>query len=185
MIIIFCSRLIVDFYSKKELRTNEKKKNKKIADIDSLTNALSRSYFERWKKIFNTNDEGDGWFTLIMIDVDNLKQINDVHGHLLGDDILRKVGKKIAQSLRANDLFVRFGGDEFILILEDCPRDIAEKNIKTYYYSINAQTVTIAKLKQLDALNSIIVDRVISTAIIAAATIPTGCLYRWQSKSFG
>lgn len=121
---------ITIYYSKKELvKTNEKKEEyKKIADFDSLTSALSRSYFDRWKKTFSTNDEGNGWFaSLIMIDIDNLKIINDTHGHLLGDDVLKEVGQKITSSLRSNDLFIRFGGDEFILILEDCPKDIAEK----------------------------------------------------------
>lgn len=110
-----------------------------IADYDSLTYALSRSYFERWRKEFHQKAKEEGWFaSLIMIDVDNLKQINDVYGHVLGDDVLREVGSRIQNSLRANDLFFRFGGDEFVLILEDCPIEIAEKILNRIISEVKA-----------------------------------------------
>lgn len=101
-----------------------------IADYDSLTMALSRSYFERWRKEYYIKPKDEGWFaSIVMIDVDNLKQINDEYGHVLGDDVLREVGQRIQSSLRSNDMFFRYGGDEFILILEDCNIDIADKII--------------------------------------------------------
>lgn len=98
-----------------------------IADIDSLTGAYSRSYFDRYANAFDSRYEV-GWLaSLIMIDFDNLKAINDTYGHLAGDTVLQNISKLIKESLRANDLFFRFGGDEFVLILEDCELELAEK----------------------------------------------------------
>ncbi|MDG0889254.1 GGDEF domain-containing protein [Paracholeplasma manati] len=101
-----------------------------IADIDSLTGAYSRSFFDRYAAAFEQR-YADGWVaSLIMIDFDNLKAINDTYGHLAGDTVLQNISKLIQESLRANDLFFRFGGDEFVVILEDCERELAEKIAK-------------------------------------------------------
>ena len=62
-----------------------------------------------------------------MIDFDDLKTINDTHGHLAGDTVLKTVVQMVNESLRANDLCFRFGGDEFIIILEDCDLELAHK----------------------------------------------------------
>ena len=98
-----------------------------IADIDSLTSAFSRSYFDRYVHSF-PNRYGHDWIaSLVMIDFDNLKSINDTYGHLAGDTVLQNISRLIRESLRSNDLFFRFGGDEFILILEDCDIELAEK----------------------------------------------------------
>jgi diguanylate cyclase (GGDEF)-like protein len=101
-----------------------------IADMDSLTGAYSRSYFDRYASEFETRYD-EGWIaSLIMIDFDNLKAINDTYGHLAGDTVLQNISKLIKESLRANDLFFRFGGDEFVIILEDCDIELAEKIAK-------------------------------------------------------
>ena len=55
--------------------------------------------------------------TLLLIDADGFKRINDTHGHLCGDAVLREVAKVIAGSLRHVDLLARFGGEEFIVFL--------------------------------------------------------------------
>ena len=64
---------------------------------------------------------------LFFIDLDDLKTINHTHGHLAGDTVLKTVVQVVNESLRANDLCFRFGGDEFIIILEDCDLELAHK----------------------------------------------------------
>jgi diguanylate cyclase (GGDEF)-like protein len=56
-------------------------------------------------------------FSLLFIDLDNFKQVNDVYGHLTGSSILRQVGEQIKGALRDVDVVIRYGGDEFVVVL--------------------------------------------------------------------
>ncbi len=98
---------------------------------DGLTNLLPRRIFERQLELeiqkYKENSKADP-FTLIMIDVDYLKQINDRYGHAAGDELLREVGRAIAFCLRkhssankrSEDDAARLGGDEFAVLLRNC-----------------------------------------------------------------
>jgi len=68
-------------------------------------------------------------FTLIVIDIDNLKSINDNRGHLTGDKAIRIVGQSIRESIRKRDLGVRYGGDEFFIVLANTKKTVADKVI--------------------------------------------------------
>ncbi len=56
-------------------------------------------------------------FSVLFIDIDNFKQVNDIHGHLVGSSILRQVGAQIRSALRDVDVVIRYGGDEFVVVL--------------------------------------------------------------------
>ena len=62
---------------------------------------------------------------MALIDVDNFKQINDQHGHLVGDSVLRLLSERLAASLRQDDMAGRYGGDEFCVILPNTPPVLA------------------------------------------------------------
>jgi len=64
-------------------------------------------------------------FTLMMMDIDHFKGVNDTHGHQTGDEALKMVAEVVRRHLRASDFFARFGGEEFILALPDTPMDAA------------------------------------------------------------
>ncbi|MGN9166269.1 diguanylate cyclase [Tissierellaceae bacterium HCP3S3_D8] len=97
-----------------------------ISTMDKLTGTLTRKYFDIQLdlSIDRCNKEG-GRFSLLMLDVDNFKDINDNYGHLKGDRVLMEVGKVIKDSVRATDLVGRYGGEEFILILFNVEMDDA------------------------------------------------------------
>ncbi len=56
---------------------------------------------------------------VLFIDIDHFKQVNETHGHAGGDEILREVGRRLSRRLRASDMAARFGGDEFVVLLEE------------------------------------------------------------------
>lgn len=66
-------------------------------------------------------------YAVLMIDIDNLKEINDNFGHLMGDRAIKIVASSILQTLNANQIGIRYGGDEFIVILPDSKRNFANQ----------------------------------------------------------
>ncbi|HTX91762.1 MAG TPA: GGDEF domain-containing protein [Anaerolineales bacterium] len=85
---------------------------------DPLTGALSRQVFDsRLQEEIKRAQLYRYSFLLAFLDLDNFKQINDTHGHARGDDVLVTFTQRIQSELRTTDLFFRYGGDEFILIL--------------------------------------------------------------------
>jgi diguanylate cyclase len=86
--------------------------------IDGLTQLANRAYFdEKLSEMLSILKRYNETFSLMMIDLDNFKDINDSYGHPAGDRILKGVAFKIKESLRSSDFVARFGGDEFALIL--------------------------------------------------------------------
>lgn len=87
---------------------------------DPLTGLLNRRFVEEWieREVARTNHSGRS-FGVIMADVDHFKQINDVHGHDAGDQLLKAIADAIRSSLRAGDLPCRYGGEEFLVLLAD------------------------------------------------------------------
>lgn len=82
--------------------------------IDSLTQINNLRYFKDMiDKIISTEAQ----IYLAMIDIDNFKKVNDTHGHLAGDEVLKIVANTIKSNLRCDDLFARYGGEEFILVI--------------------------------------------------------------------
>jgi diguanylate cyclase (GGDEF)-like protein/putative nucleotidyltransferase with HDIG domain len=66
-------------------------------------------------------------FSLLLLDLDEFKSINDEHGHLDGDRALQEVARVLQQTTRAYDTCIRYGGDEFVVLLPECGRDEAEQ----------------------------------------------------------
>jgi len=78
------------------------------------------------KKIPHLELENDN-FSIIIMDIDFFKQVNDENGHLLGDRVLRQFGQVIKNTVRGDDLSIRFGGEEFLIILPSTNADGAVK----------------------------------------------------------
>lgn len=96
--------------------TNEELKHDVLHD--SLTNLPNRALFnDRLQHAIQIADREQNKFALMIVDVDKFKNINDTHGHLVGDAVLRNVGEYISSTLRKSDTVARIGGDEFALIL--------------------------------------------------------------------
>ncbi len=102
------------------------------ASMDNLTGIFNRQKFEALLREEQERHERYGHpLSLVMFDVDNFKSINDEKGHLAGDQILREVTAVIGGALRNTDVFARWGGEEFIILLPETDRagagQLAEK----------------------------------------------------------
>ena len=94
-------------------------KIKKLSTRDGLTKlSLRRVFRERLEKEFERSRRYNKPLSLIMMDIDHFKKFNDSYGHLLGDDVLKKVGSHILQGIEQHMLAARYGGEEFAVI---CP----------------------------------------------------------------
>ncbi len=98
-----------------------------LAFHDSLTGLINRNEFERrLDEAVNDARETGQLHTLFYIDLDQFKLVNDTCGHLAGDEMLRRLGKRLRQSIRDSDTLARLGGDEFGVLLINCSLASAE-----------------------------------------------------------
>lgn len=96
---------------------------------DPLTGLYNRRYMEDvLERYVNLAARNGSSVSAIMIDLDHFKRLNDEHGHAIGDAILRATATAIAGALRPSDVACRYGGEELVVLLPDCPvRDAAAK----------------------------------------------------------
>ncbi|MGC8815347.1 MAG: GGDEF domain-containing protein [bacterium] len=106
-----------------------------LASNDSLTTVYNRRAFEKfYNAMFIKNNMYkslglDASFSVIMIDIDNFKKINDTYGHDIGDRVLRSLGIFLNSKKRKSDIVARYGGEEFVIILSDTDKIDALKFI--------------------------------------------------------
>lgn len=93
-----------------------------LANRDALTGVFNRRHlFDFLSKEINRQRRADGPFSVCILDIDHFKQVNDRHGHLAGDEVLKRVAETVMDSMRNIDCFGRYGGEEFLLILPQTP----------------------------------------------------------------
>jgi diguanylate cyclase (GGDEF)-like protein len=97
---------------------------------------------------------------ILMLDLDHFKMINDTHGHLAGDDVLREVAARISRQVRTYDVVGRYGGEEFLIVLPGCPRNEIEASADRIRTAIGNKPIVTASAELL------------VTASIGAALLP-------------
>lgn len=135
----------------------------RTANIDSLTQLYNKNYFiDIFSKEFSFSRRNNQPLSLMMIDIDHFKSINDTHGHMAGDMVLKSIGQYLLKHLRMENIACRFGGEEFAVILRNVTGDMA--------YTIAERLRTEIEAGQIAYL-----DKNISTTIsIGIATLEGG-----------
>lgn len=99
-----------------------KKEWQKSIIIDELTGAYNRKFFNQtMKQLISDFRRTERTFSLALLDLDHFKQINDTYGHLIGDEVLQTFSELVRGSIRVEDTFCRYGGEEFALFMPNTP----------------------------------------------------------------
>ena len=130
---------------------NEERRLSILADRDPLTGLYNRRRFEEnFEKILTRAARYGHGVALLYFDIDNFKQINDLSGHKVGDEIIQKVSQVLRQSIRATDLPVRQGGDEFAVVMDEVDIDVVNCAVQQFRERLNS-----VRFRRNDRLNSI------------------------------
>lgn len=138
---------IEHFVAVKQNINERKEKEERIehfAFYDVLTNLPNRRLLgEHLGKILDTFPRQNKYVAILYLDLDKFKSLNDTKGHDIGDELLKQIAYRIDKLMRKEDIIARIGGDEFVIVLDDLPKDydeavqdtriIAEKVRKTIY----------------------------------------------------
>ncbi len=125
----------------------------RAATIDSLTGILNRrAFFEAARERLARAAEGDEPVSLLLVDIDHFKRVNDTFGHPAGDEVLAAVTERLSRALRAHDLFGRVGGEEFAVLL---PEAEAEAVAVAERLRLSVRGLTTPATRRLDCSVSI------------------------------
>jgi diguanylate cyclase (GGDEF)-like protein len=101
---------------------------RQLAITDGLTQLSNRRAFDRaLDREIGRAARADGRLSVLLIDVDNFKALNDAHGHITGDTVLRQISRALQRSVRSYDTIARYGGEEFAAVLPGCSSGLALK----------------------------------------------------------
>ncbi|MBI5206685.1 MAG: diguanylate cyclase [Candidatus Firestonebacteria bacterium] len=109
----------------------------KLSMVDSLTEVFNQRHFHNILSIeFRRSHRFNHPLSLIMVDIDNFKSVNDSHGHLIGDKVLKEFAQSLVQNVRSIDYVCRYGGDEFTIILPETTKEGAYNLAKRLKFSV-------------------------------------------------
>lgn len=102
------------------------RRERKPMDLDRLTGLSNQAALARMVESPSTEYEG----VVVVCDMDNFKDVNDRYGHLIGDEILRNIGKLLQSSIRHEDEAFRWGGDEFVILFHNQRREVVARRME-------------------------------------------------------
>jgi len=122
------ARAVLRYKAEKKVSDDEKEKLRQEAIEDPLTGVLNRRGFFYAVEVIDLetrHDRRNQDLSLLHIDIDKLKDVNDSEGHAAGDNLIVQVANTLKERLRDDDVIARFGGDEFIVLLQNVSQDDA------------------------------------------------------------
>lgn len=127
------------------------KKHYENSLTDELTGLNNRRFFMSRLEEIQSNATDDCYASMILCDIDHFKRVNDIHGHALGDEVIRKFGKALNSEIREDDFLARIGGEEFAIFLPMTPlitaEHVAERMRKLVEERVDVTTLDGSRLK--------------------------------------
>lgn len=168
----------------KELTQNSQKLFE-MAHFDGLTGLINRTYLTYLiDQKLSSDDEREKRFSLIYLDLDNFKHINDALGHLVGDNLLSVVALRLKSCVGAMDLVARTGGDEFCLVITEDPSEDYVINIAKRVLDVLQNPIAIDG-RSLAITTSIGITFSLIDGITAASLLQNADLAMYQAKAGG
>ncbi|MCP4177645.1 MAG: diguanylate cyclase [bacterium] len=146
---------------------------KLLSETDELTQTYNRrAFLDILNEKIETTTDYKKSFSFAMLDIDHFKKINDTYGHLAGDDILKAFIKILRDNIKNNDIIGRYGGDEFLILLTECPINNAIfltnkiiSSVRAYEYKIkDNKTIKLSCSAGICQYNGETTDELISKA---------------------
>ena len=139
MLAIYLSHVVLTLFYLDHYRTRQELELAMVTD--PLTQVYNRHLLE---KIITKNalKDIDGPVAIAMLDIDHFKQVNDEHGHYTGDLTLLYIGQKLAKGTHEDDYVIRYGGEEFVIILKNCDVNNACARMEQFRRDIESATDT-------------------------------------------
>jgi diguanylate cyclase (GGDEF)-like protein len=126
-------------------------KIEEMANIDYLTKISNRKYFfqkaELYHKVLNNDNKS---YAIAMIDIDNFKSVNDTYGHGIGDDVIKNLAALLKDNIKGQDIVARFGGEEFVLFLQDIPPMASSGFLNSICKKVENFSINVSETKQIN-----------------------------------
>ncbi|MGC5774877.1 diguanylate cyclase [Paenibacillus pabuli] len=120
------------------------RKLEELALTDSLTNCYNRRYLtQHLNHEVITNIQYKTPFSLILLDIDYFKAINDRYGHVIGDEVLHRTAQAVKQSIRSTDILTRYGGEEFMIYLPHTERELAQQIAERVRLAVESNLIVV------------------------------------------
>lgn len=155
-----------------------------MAATDELTGMLNRQAFTiLMTRMLSVRARAPMPISVLMVDLDHFKQINDRYGHAAGDRVLCRVAQQLQQGLRKSDIAVRWGGEEFLVVLDECEIEEARKIAEKVRLRIEQESMNIGGVQV--ALTVSVGISQFSTKELIEQTISRADAALYQAKSSG
>ncbi|HRJ48539.1 MAG TPA: diguanylate cyclase [Opitutaceae bacterium] len=117
---------------------------RRLATRDQLTGLFNRREFERMLQVQKSQaDSAKTEFSLVLVDIDHFKRVNDQHGHPAGDEVLREIARRLLGAVRGNDQVARIGGEEFAVTMPGTPKQAAAAVARRLSESVRSRPIVV------------------------------------------